>query len=154
MRTIIAFYEALAAAVVGHIAIVLAIIGVAVLIVAAYHYGRHTQHGADRAALAESYKHGLDDGLDVRAAEGRRVKLDNAQVRGGVGGVEVRGIIPTGIDLGGPGDWPYTLAPGSFARILGESDPTGVTPWRDVPAKLKADDAVREWRAERGLVAD
>jgi hypothetical protein len=142
MRTIIAFYEALAAAVVGHIAIVLAIIGVAVLIVAAYHYGRHTQHGADRAALAESYKHGLDDGLDVRAAEGRRVKLDNAQVRGAVGGVEVRGIIPTGIDLGGPGDWPYTLAP------------LALTPWRDVPAKLKADDAVREWRAERGLVAE
>jgi hypothetical protein len=141
MHTLIAFYEALAAAVVGHIALVLAAIGVAILLAAVYRLGRYVQHGADLAGMNAAYGNGYDDGLATPRPT-NRIKLEGAQVRGTVGGVEVRGIVPADM-------FAYD---GEFGGM--SLAPVALTPWRDVPAKLKADDAVREWRAERGLVAD
>jgi hypothetical protein len=106
------------------------VVGIAALVTAAYYYGRHVQHGADRAAMADSYGNGYDAGLKTPRPT-NRIRLDGAQVRGTVRGVEVRGAVPYG--LVDTRDGAYSFAPGAFAAALDQPDENGVTPWRDLP---------------------
>lgn len=71
MRTLVTFftevYTTVVGAFIGHLTAVLAIVGATALVVAAYHYGRHIQSAADKAALGESYRTGWGDAATALA---------------------------------------------------------------------------------------